>query len=453
MVALTAQVGKSVPAAKQKAAPPAQPTQKDDVPDLLGAKEPTRAKETKEEELAQSPKMEGEVVKKQIPKIVRMAMFASENWILYISLAAMTTGAYAGAAYKGVVVSLEMGLIVLMAATLAALVFTKQPSLTMAEIGDAENELKKIKAKIERTTKNKKLLEQEREKVEGSLKAAKKEYEEIKNNEGAKALFTMWKKIGGQDMTKNMRDLVELLLGEINKVRKKEAKPEELKNFVERLRSFTIGTAAERRFILSQELGDQPEEFFRLFTDSLKIRNDPGRMTGVKKGEITNAVKDLLDKFRKIPNATEKDKVENEKEIARLKSLHQKGLDYSTSLVKKESHFAGNEAAAQVYLEVYDEVLEWKEDTKKMKEISKAIRSKLKVEEYMVVMKFRKNFAEEFVEPNIDKLVHVPWTKTMALTIRTSTWRRRSKNWVPGETQRSAWTRLQRQTQRIYTSS
>lgn len=117
-------------------------------------------------------------------------------------------------------------------------------------------------------------------------------------------------------------------------------------------------------------------------------------------------MKDLLDKFRKIPNATEKDKVENEKEIARLKSLHQKGLDYSTSLVKKESHFAGNEAAAQVYLEVYDEVLEWKEDTKKMKEISKAIRSKLKVEEYMVVMKFRKNFAEEFGEPNIDKLVH-----------------------------------------------
>lgn len=290
MVALTAQVGKSLPAAKQKAAPPAQPTQKDDVPDLLGAKEPTRAKETKEEELAQSPKMEGEVVKKQIPKIVRMAMFASENWILYISLAAMTTGAYAGAAYKGVVVSLEMGLIVLMAATLVALVFTKQPSLTMAEIGDAENELKKIKAKIETTTKNKKLLEQEREKVEGSLKAAKKEYEEIKNNEGAKALFTMWKKIEGQDMTKNMRDLVELFLGEINKVRKKEAKPEELKNFVERLRSFTIGTATERRFILSQELGDQPEEFFRLFTDSLKIRNDPGRMTGVKKGEITNAV-------------------------------------------------------------------------------------------------------------------------------------------------------------------
>ena len=117
-------------------------------------------------------------------------------------------------------------------------------------------------------------------------------------------------------------------------------------------------------------------------------------------------MKDLLDKFRKIPNATEKDKVENEKEIARLKSLHQKGLDYSTSLVKKESHFAVNEAAAQVYLEVYDEVLEWKEDTKKMKEISKAIRSKLKVEEYMVVMKFRKNFAEEFGEPNIDKLVH-----------------------------------------------
>ena len=76
-------------------------------------------------------------------------------------------------------------------------------------------------------------------------------------------------------MTKNMRELVELFLGEINKVRREEAKPEELKNFVERLRSFTVGTAAERSFIPSQELGDQPEEFLRLFTVNLKIRNEP----------------------------------------------------------------------------------------------------------------------------------------------------------------------------------
>ena len=120
----------------------------------------------------------------------------------------------------------------------------------------------------------------------------------------------------------------------MGKVKKRESRPEELRDFVEKLASYTIGTSAERKYILTREYGDHPEQFFRLFVEGLELRTEPQRMTAQKKAEVVASAKEMLERFRRIPASVEKDEQENAKEMGRLEKDHAKNLENTERLTR-----------------------------------------------------------------------------------------------------------------------
>lgn len=104
---------------------------------------------------------------------------------------------------------------------------------------------------------------------------------------------------------KHLPELVTLFLEVVGRLKKREARPEELKDFIEKLHAFNTGTAAERKYILTQDLGNQPEQFFRLFVEGWELRAEPaGRIAAQKRNEINAAARELIERFRKIPSET-----------------------------------------------------------------------------------------------------------------------------------------------------
>lgn len=82
---------------------------------------------------------------------------------------------------------------------LATILFSKEPSFTMTELGAAEDQLKQVKDEMKALKDETKKLETRKQTVEDSVTAAQKEYEVIRDDVNAKALYRMWTQVGGPD--------------------------------------------------------------------------------------------------------------------------------------------------------------------------------------------------------------------------------------------------------------